>query len=151
MRLKPLASFLCCLCLAASLAGCAKPPSPETYTTTNLQQTNKVERAIVKSVRAVTVNDSSLGTTSGATAGSGGLLRGMIRNLAANEASTSQAFEYILEKPNGDLLTLTQADAQPLSVGSHVLVLYGKKARIILDQTPAPQGEAAPPTKKKAP
>jgi len=41
--------------------------------------------------------------------------------------------EYVVETSNGNLMTVVQGAETILSVGSHVLVLYGSPARIIID------------------
>ena len=148
-----------CLIALASGTGCTKNYSPDTYAPGGMQQANKVDRAIVKSFRSVDVSDPSLGlgTVAGAAAGGvagaqigkgsgnalatvgGVLVGGAVGYLVDQEANATTAFEYILEKQNGDLMTLAQKQEQPFAVGSPVLILYGVQARIILD-TPPPQG-----------
>jgi outer membrane lipoprotein SlyB len=137
------------------LLGCARDYSPNTYSPGGMQQANKVERAVVQNVREVDVKDPSLGlgTAAGAAAGGiagsqigkgggnaiatlgGVLIGGAIGWLAEQEANATTAYEYILEKPNGDLVTLAQKQEQPFAVGDHVFILYGVQARVIPDST----------------
>lgn len=139
--------------LLLAIGGCAKEYSPNVYSPGGMQQANKVERAIVVNVREVDVNDPSLGLGTGAGAAFGGiagsqigkgggnaaavlggvLIGGAIGWLIDQEANATTAYEYILEKRNGDLLTLAQKQEKPFVVGDHVFVLYGVQARVIPD------------------
>lgn len=139
-------------CAACLLAGC-NDYSPDAYSGSGMQQVGKVDRAVVKSFRKVDVSDPSLGLgaatggIAGGIAGSqigqgkgsglaavGGVLVGAAAGaIIQHEATKTNAYEYILEKPNGDLITLAQKQDQPLAIGQHVLVLYGEQARIIPD------------------
>jgi outer membrane lipoprotein SlyB len=88
----------------------------------------------------------------------GGVLVGGLGGTAAEHAlKDTTGYEYIVRKPNGDLLSVTQKDETPLAVGQHVLVISGPQARIVADYTvpvegaqPQPQPSAsvatAPPT-----
>lgn len=138
------------------LTACADKYSPDSYSPGGMQQANKVDRAIVKSVRQVDVNDPSLGlgTLGGAAAGGlagsqigagtgnafatlgGVLVGGAIGYVVDQDINSTTAYEYILEKQNGDLMTLAEKQDQPFNTGDHVLILYGVKARVILDNTP---------------
>ena len=60
----------------------------------------------------------------------------------------TSAFEYIVRKPNGDLLSVTQKDEVPLTLGQKVLVISGKQARVVPDYT-VPSQE--PPKQAEAP
>ena len=48
------------------------------------------------------------------------------------------AFEYIVRKQSGELLSVTQRDETPLVVGAKVLVIAGSQARIVADYTVPP-------------
>lgn len=146
-------SLFLAVLLIATVSGCAKPYSPNVYSPGGMQQANKVERAIVQNVREVDVNDPSLGlgTAAGAAAGGiagsqigkgggnaaavlgGVLIGGAIGWLIDQDANATTAYEYILEKNNGDLITLAQKQEQPFAVGDHVFILYGVQARVIPD------------------
>ena len=148
------------------MAGCANKYSPDVYGPGGMQQANKVDRAVVQSVREVDVNDPALGlgTAAGAAAGGiagaqigkgsgnalatlgGVLIGGAAGYLIDQKANETKAFEYILEKPNGDLMTLAQKQDQSLQVGTHVLILYGVQARIVPDNTGEPTGNTVPST-----
>ena len=157
-RKQALALILSATCLFA-ITGCAKNYSPDVYSPGGMQQASKVDRAIVRSVRQVDVDDPSLGLGTAAGAAGGGiagsqigrgggnaaavlggvLIGGAIGWLIDHEANATTAYEYILEKqtckpeckPSGDLMTLAQKQDQPFAPDTHVLILYGTKARIV--------------------
>jgi outer membrane lipoprotein SlyB len=153
-------------------AACAPDYSPNTYSTTAVQQANKVERGIVIGVRDIQV--SAAGTTGAATgaaaggavggvAGSqtpgalgtalgaigGGVLGGLIGTSVEHATGDTPAYEYIVRKTNNDLVSVTQKDAVPLKIGTQVLVIAGNQARIVpdytVDATQPPPSAATPP------
>lgn len=154
--------------LAASVAGCGPNYSPNTYASTAVQQANKVDQGVLVGVREVDV--SAAGTTgavvggaaggiAGAQAGSGvtsafgalggSLVGGIAGSAAEHVTGDTHAFEYIVRKTNGDLLSVTQKDETPLPVGQKVLVISGNQARVVPDYTvsvePPKQATAMPP------
>ncbi len=157
-----------CTALAASVAGCGPNYSPNTYASNAVQQANKVDQGVLVGVREVDV--SAAGTTgtlvggaaggiAGAQAGSGvtsalgalggSLVGGIAGNAAEHVTGDTHAFEYIVRKTNGDLLSVTQKDDAPLAVGQKVLVISGNQARVVPDYTlpsePPKQAAAVPP------
>ena len=77
----------------------------------------------------------------------GGSLIGGLAGVAVEHVATdTKAYEYIVRKTNGDMLSVTQKDAKPLAVGQRVLVIGGNQARIVADYTVP----AEPATKEKA-
>jgi outer membrane lipoprotein SlyB len=156
--------------LVAFVAGCGPDYSPNTYSTTAVQQANKVDKGIIVGERQIDVSSAGVvGGVTGAAAGGivgsnapgggigsafgaigGGLVGGLIGSGMEHATSDTTAYEYIVRKPNGDLLSVTQKDAVPLAVGEHVLVIAGNQARIVPDYTvsaePAPPLAAAAPT-----
>ncbi len=158
-----------CAALAASVTGCGPDYSPNTYSSNAVQQANKVDQGVVVGVRQVDV--SAAGTTgtlvggaaggiAGAQAGSGvtsalgalggSLVGGIAGNAAEHVAGDTHAFEYIVRKSNGDLLSVTQKDEMPLAVGQKVLVISGNQARVVPDYTvPAPPPKQADTTPKQ--
>ena len=158
----------CLAALAASVAGCGPSYSPNTYASNAVQQANKVDQGVLVGVREVDV--SAAGTTgtliggaaggiAGAQAGSGvtsafgalggSLVGGIAGNAAEHVTGDTHAFEYIVRKSNGDLLSVTQKDEAPLAVGQKVLVISGNQARVLPDYTtsvePPKQANATPP------
>lgn len=164
--LSRLASFLV---LAAALTACGPDYSPNTYATNAVQQANKVDQGVVVGVREVGVSAS--GTTGAVVGGAAGgiagsqfgegtgkafatlgstLVGGIAGSAAEHVMGDTRAFEYIVRKSNGDMLSVTQKDTEPLQVGQKVLVIAGNQARVIADYTvplpePPKQAAAAPP------
>nr|WP_294508208.1 hypothetical protein [uncultured Rhodopila sp.] len=139
------------------LSACGPTYSPDTYASNAVQQANKVEQGVVIGVRDVAVSASgTVGTVTGAAAGGiagsqmgtgpasafsslGGALVGGIAGSAIEHASAdTKAFEYIVRKGNGDLVSVTQKDTTPLALGQHVLVIAGNQARVVPDYTLPP-------------
>jgi outer membrane lipoprotein SlyB len=138
-----------------SLAGCGPTYSPNTYSTGAMQQAAKVEQAVVVGVRPVRVSATgTVGAATGAAAGGivgaavpgtdlgraltglgGGLFGGAVGTGVEHLGGDAKAFEYILRKPNGDLLSVTQRDKAPLALGDKVLVIAGPQARVVRDYT----------------
>ena len=161
--------FTLCAAIAATLAACGPDYSPNTYATSAVQQANKVDQGVIVGVREVGVSASgTTGAVTGAAAGGiagaqvgtgagsafsalGGSLVGGIAGTAAEHViGDTRAFEYIVRKPNGDLLSVTQKDPAPLTIGQRVLVIAGNQARVVADYTvPLPeqpqQTASAPP------
>jgi outer membrane lipoprotein SlyB len=150
--------------LALSLAGCGPDYSPNTYSTAAVQQANKVDKGIVIGVRQIDVSSSGvIGAGAGAAAGGlmgsntpgglgsaigtigGGLVGGIIGSSVEHVTVDTSAFEYIVRKPNGDLISVTQKDAVALALGQHVLVIAGNQARIVPDYTVVPDTAPTPP------
>lgn len=143
------------LSLLPLLAACGPSYSPNTYSTTAMQQAAKVEQAVVVGVRPVRVSASgTVGAATGVAAGGvvgaavpgtdlgraltgigGGLVGGVVGSGAERLGGDAKAFEYILRKPNGDLLSVTQRDTTPLALGDKVLVITGPQARVVRDYT----------------
>jgi outer membrane lipoprotein SlyB len=154
-RFFPLGLFL------VGLSGCGPSYSPDTYASNAVQQANKVEQGVVIGVRQVGVSAAgTVGTVAGAAAGGiagaqagvgpvsaitalGGSLVGGIAGSAAEHVSAdTAAFEYIVRKPNGDLVSVTQKDKVPLALGQKVLVIAGNQARVVPDYTVPPDVSA---------
>lgn len=157
--------------LLAAVAGCGPDYSPNTYATDAVQQANKVDQGVIVGVRPVDISASGttgavMGAAAGGIAGSqvgsgaekalttlGSTLVGGIAGSAAEHAiNDTTAYEYIVRKPNGDLLSVTQKDSTPLAIGRKVLVISGKQARVVADYTvPVDAGardKAAEPSKQ---
>lgn len=140
--------------LLAGLAGCGSNYSPNTYSSTAVQQANPVDQGVIVGARDVAVSaDTTVGAVAGGAAGGvagsqvgggvtsafgaiGGTLIGGIAGSAAQHVEgDAKAYEYIVRKTNGDLISVTQQDKEELKVGEHVLVIAGKQARIVPDYT----------------
>lgn len=158
--------------LAASmlgLAACSGDYSPNTYAAAAAQQANTVTRGVIIGVRPVMITpDGTVGAVAGGAAGGvagsqapggavasafgaiGGSLIGGIAGSAAQRATEdTKAWEYIVQQTDGKLVSVTQTDRTPLAIGTHVLVIAGKQARVVRDYTvalPAPPPKAATAT-----
>lgn len=158
---------------AAALASCGPDYSPNTYAADAAQQASKVDPGVVVGVRKVDISTSgtagavvggAAGGIAGAQAGEGAgkafatlgstLVGGFTGSTTEHVIGDTSAFEYIIRKPNGDLLSVTQKDPTPLAIGQKVLVIAGKQARVVPDYTvvlPEPARQTAdtprePPT-----
>jgi outer membrane lipoprotein SlyB len=172
--------YLAAALMPAVLSACGPSYSPDTYASSAVQQANKVEQGVVVGVRNVGVSAAgAVGTITGAAAGGiagsqvaagpvaaftalGGSLVGGIAGSAVEHATAdTDAFEYIVRKANGDLVSVTQKDKTPLALGQKVLVIAGNQARVVPDytvpptvkatETAPPASTATPPTKPDAP
>jgi outer membrane lipoprotein SlyB len=142
--------------IVAALAGCGPDYSPNTYATDAVQQASKVDPGVIVGVRKVDISTSgttgalvggAAGGIAGAQAGEGAgkafatlgstLVGGIAGSATEHVVGDTSAFEYIIRKPNGDLLSVTQKDPTPLAIGQKVLVIAGKQARVVPDYTVA--------------
>ena len=157
-----------CAALAVSLVGCGPDYSPNTYASNAVQQANKVDQGVIVGVREVGVSASGTagaviggaaggiagaqagtGTTSAFGALGGALVGGIAGSAAEHVVGDTRAFEYIVRKPNGDLLSVTQKDTEALAIGQKVLVIAGNQARVVPDYT-VPGQVAAEPDRRGA-
>jgi outer membrane lipoprotein SlyB len=159
------------------VAGCSPDFSPNTYNAAAVQQANKVEQGVVVGVRDVDVKVSgNTGAAAGAAAGGivgsqlpgsnataalgtvgGGLLGGLLGSGVERASGDTKAYEYIVRKPNNELVSVTQTDKTPLALGQRVLVIAGSQARIVPDYTtqlpepPKPEAPKAPIVQESLP
>ena len=146
----------------AGLSACGPTYSPDTYATNAAQQANKVEQGTVVGVRNVNISAAgTVGTVTGAAAGGiagsqavagpisaftalgGSLVGGIAGSTVEHATADTVAFEYIVRKGNGDLVSVTQKDKTPLALGQKVLVIAGAQARVVPDYTVPPLTAAA--------
>src|ERR1700730_1761031 len=116
---------LMCALVVAGLSGCGPNYSPDTYSTNAVQQANKVEQGVIVGVRNVGVSASgTVGTLTGAAAGGitgsqlasgpvsaitalgGSLVGGIAGSAVEHSTADTAAFEYIVRKSNGDLVSV---------------------------------------------
>jgi outer membrane lipoprotein SlyB len=145
----------------AGVSGCGPTYSPDTYASNAAQQANKVEQGVIVGVRNVGVSAAgTVGTVTGAAAGGiagsqaaagpvsaftslgGALVGGIAGSTIEHATADTTAFEYIVRKPNGDLVSVTQKDKTPLALGQKVLVIGGNQARVVADYTLPPSTKA---------
>jgi outer membrane lipoprotein SlyB len=157
--------------LVLVLAGCAPDYSPDTYASNAVQQANKVEPAVVVGFRQVEISASgTVGAVSGGAAGGilgaqadgsgittalgtvgGGLVGSILGTGIEHATADTTGWEYIVRKPNGDLLSVTQREKTPIPLGQKVLVITGNQARIIPDYSmPPPEKPPERPPEKAA-
>ena len=118
------------LCLLP-LAACGPDYSPNTYSNTAVQQAAKVDQGVVVGARRVGVTSSgATGAMAGGAAGAalgaaaptpgrvsttlgaigGSLIGGLVGAGAEKAVGETTAFEYIVRKPSGELISVTQKD-----------------------------------------
>jgi outer membrane lipoprotein SlyB len=163
---------------ALALAACAGEHSPDVYAADAVQQANKVEPGVVVGFRQVTISASgkvgavtggaaggilggsqagSLGVSSALGAVGGTAIGGIIGNTIERVAGDTTGWEYIVRKPDGGMLSLTQREPKPIPVGQKVLVITGSQARIVADYAgvgepqPAPAPAITPAPAREAP
>ncbi|OYD86276.1 hypothetical protein CHT98_01555 [Azospirillum brasilense] len=161
--------------VAGILAGCTPNYSPNTYAASATQQANKVERAVVIGFRQVKIStNGTVGAVTGGAAGGvlgsqsgtfginaalgavgGTAIGGLIGTSIEHVTGDTTGWEYIVRKPDGELLSVTQREEKPIEIGQKVLVIAGSQARIVADYstdpTPAPTTvDAAKDTVKEA-
>ena len=148
--------------LLLALAACSRSYSPDTYAAGAAQQAAKVERGIIVGARAVVITPTgAVGAVSGAAAGGvagsqtpggglasafgaigGSLVGGLVGTATEQTTSDTKGWEYIVQEPDGHLVSVTQTDKLALPIGLHVLVIAGKQARIVPDYTVRVPGDA---------
>jgi outer membrane lipoprotein SlyB len=146
------------------LAACSGSYSPNTYAAAAAQQANPVTRGVIIGERPVMISPSgTVGAVAGGAAGGvagsqtpggtiasafgaigGSLLGGLAGSATERAVDDTKAWEYIVQQKDGKLVSITQTDRKPLAIGTHVLVIAGKQARVVQDYT------VAPPTKATA-
>ncbi len=149
------------LLMAGGLAACAADHSPDIYASNAVQQANKVEPGIVIGYREVRISaNGTAGAVTGGAAGgvlgsqlgssnfdhamgsvAGSAIGGVLGVTLEHVTGDSTGWEYIVRKPNGDLISVTQAEPKPIGIGQKVLVIGGLQARIIPDYSIDPPGE----------
>lgn len=153
--------------LAAGLtgvAGCTPNYSPNTYASAAVQQANKVEPGVVVGFRQIAISASgTVGAVTGGAAGGvlgsqsgaiginsalgavgGTAIGGLIGTAVEHVTGDTTGWEYIVRKPNGELLSVTQREEKPIPLNQKVLVISGSQARIVPDYSVAPEPEPAP-------
>ena len=137
----------------AALAGCAPDYSPNTYSAGAVQQANKADPGVVVGFRQVSISAAgTVGAVTGGAAGGilgsqagptsaasalgavgGGVVGSLLGTGIEHATADTIGWEYIVQKPNGDLLSVTQREPVPIPLGQKVLVIAGNQARIIPD------------------
>jgi len=139
--------------IAACLAGCGSDHSPNIYASNAVQQANKVDAGIVIGYREVMISaNGTAGAVTGGAAGgvlgsqagatgfdhalgsvAGTALGSVVGTTIEHATGDTKGWEYIVKKNNGDLISVTQVEPNPLPLGQKVLVIAGVQARIVPD------------------
>lgn len=139
--------------LLGLLAGCSSDYSPNTYHSTAVQQASKVESGVIVGFREVKISASgTVGAVSGGAAGgilgaqagtsgmdsalggvAGTAVGGLLGSAIEHASGDTTGWEYIVRKPDGEMISVTQSEKQPLPLGQKVLVIAGSQARIVPD------------------
>jgi outer membrane lipoprotein SlyB len=147
-------SLLIVLPLTLLLAACGQKYSPDTYSSSAVQQASKVESGVIVGVRKVAISaDPTIASATGAAAGGiagsqvsegaysalsalgGAVVGGLAGSEAGHKIQDTYGYEYIVRNAKGDLLSVTQKDTTPLKVGQRVLLIQGSQARVVNDYT----------------
>jgi len=138
--------------LAMFVVGCSENLSPD-YTASDIGVSSKVMSGIIVGKRAVKIdNNSSVGGIAGATAGAaagsmlgdrtatkviGGVGGAVVGGFAGNQVdkslSRSTGYEYLVKLENGKTVAIVQSEDMQFAVDQHVLVISGRKTRIVPD------------------
>ncbi len=138
-----------------TLSGCATDLSGGSYSRANVGDVQHVTRGTVVSVRYVKIEGtkSGIGAATGAVLGGaagseigegdaarvagvlgGAVLGGLLGSAAEKGVTQSQGYEYVIRKPNGDLVTIVQgADGPAIQAGTPVMIVHGQRARVVPD------------------
>lgn len=157
--------------LLGLLMGCSSDYSPNTYHSTAVQQANKVENGVIVGFREVKISASgTVGAVSGGAAGgilgaqtgtsgmdaalggvAGTAVGGLLGTAIEHASGDTTGWEYIVRKPNGEMISVTQSEKQPLPLGQKVLVIAGNQARIVPDYSiPLPEADKPKETAQPA-
>lgn len=99
-------NFISIIALSISISSCAQLNSDQNIRVGDGDPINKVTPGVIVAKRIIAVDNNS-----------------------------AQAYEYKIKVDNGDVLTLTQAVNQPLSLNQRILIVYGAKTRIVPENT----------------
>lgn len=145
----------CLLAVALLVSGCAAPAKTgSTYQYRDLGQAASVDKGRILSIREIEIAGSNqIGKLAGAgigAVGGSGLGRGNRANIAGaiagavaggllgsaieENATKAVAFEFIIEKNDGQVIAVAQTNEEALRVGDPVLIVHSDKIRIVLDQ-----------------
>ena len=164
------ASVLVPAALLAALTSCSSDYSPNTYASNAVQQANKVEPGLIVGFREVQISaNGTVGAVSGGAAGgilgaqagvtplqnalggvTGTAVGALVGSAVEHATTDTTGWEYIVRKRNGDLLSVTQREDKPLSLGQKVLVITGTQARVIPDYSVDLPGAPKPEHKDDA-
>lgn len=143
--------FLAVLAPVVLLTACQADIDSNQYSTSSVGKASAASPCSVMSVRPVKVkSDNELGTLIGGAAGGiagysighgntahllgglgGAVLGGLAGDAAQGALSSQNAYEYIVQLDNGQVMTITQGTNTLLSPGQKCMILFGNPARLI--------------------
>lgn len=142
----------CALALIFPLSGCAGGIGGDDYGRREVGREVRVEDGVIERVRSVRIEGSKtiigpatgavIGGVAGSTVGGGdeertimaiaGAVLGGLAGGAIEEGVTRRSgFAYTVRKSNGELVTIVQADATPLSPWQRVSIEHGERTRVV--------------------
>ncbi|MFC3050745.1 glycine zipper 2TM domain-containing protein [Kordiimonas pumila] len=147
--------------LAFVIGACDANKSPNSYNAQSVGEVRRVERGTIESYRWVNIQGGDeIGTLAGAGVGAaagstvghgaegvigaigGAIIGGLIGKSIDKSASKKSGFEYIIRTESGSLVTMVQADQQPLPEGAPVLILFsGAQSRLVFDHNALRQNQ----------
>ena len=111
-------------------------PTPGRHRGNAAQQAGTVENGVIIAVRNVGASATGLRI---AIAPSGAFIPrdrsssagSILISTPAHATAGPTAFEYIVRKPGGDIVSVAQKDTVPLALGNKVLMIAGNQARVV--------------------
>ncbi len=150
--------FAVALPLALFAGACAPNMSSNSYDARSVGEVRRIERGTIQSYRWVEIRGprSGVGTMAGAGIGAaagstiggghgsgaenvigaigGALLGGLLGSSIEKNATKQSGFEYVIRTESGALVSIVQADTQPLPEGAPVLIHFsGTRSRVVFD------------------
>ena len=123
------------LVLGLLMGACTTNISPDTYSVdsvVNVEGTQKIGGVTGAVAGGVAGSAIGGGDRAHALGAIGGAVIGALAGSAIEKGITNQTgIEYVVKTDNGELLTLVQGPSPAFSVGQKVMILYGKRARIV--------------------
>jgi len=143
--------------LALFAGACAPNYASNSYDSRSVGEVRRIERGTIESYRWVEINGKTgvgtvagagIGAAIGSTVGSGrgkgaedivgaiggALLGGLIGSSIEKNASKRSGYEYVIRTESGALVSIVQADTQPLPEGAPVLIHFsGTRSRVVFD------------------
>lgn len=143
--------------LALFAGACAPDLSSGSYDAHSVGEVRRIERGTIESYRWVeikgrtgvgTMAGAGIGAAAGSTIGSGrgkgaedvigaiggALIGGLIGSSIEKSATKQSGFEYVIRTESGSLVSIVQADRQPLPEGAPVLIHFsGQRSRVVFD------------------
>jgi outer membrane lipoprotein SlyB len=144
------------------LSGCGHNVSTNTYQAAEVGVVSKVLTGVIIAERCVAIDASNhvgglAGAGAGAVAGStlggsgqgnivgaigGAVVGGLVGHSIDKAVNKKKGMEYIIRLKDGCTISVTQLQDLDLSIGQHVLIIYGATTRVVPDETIAVEKHA---------